>query len=112
MMRKTRSRLRAYRQSMNKELRVDVECRRRWGCYRRERRVADGASPWPQVGRRRELPRCKDNKKEVHLDDDMTYLQSGASGVALLLLGTIDARSLTARALASRRFSFSTSHCV
>jgi len=71
------------------------------GRYRRERRVADIASQKLQVGRKRELRGSKDKEKKVHLDDDMTYLQSSASRVALLLLGAID-RGLAARALSSR----------
>lgn len=41
-----------------------------------------------------------------------TYLKTSASRVALLLLGTFDARGLSTRALAARRLALSASHGV
>jgi hypothetical protein len=49
--------------------------------------------------------------RKTRLDNDGTYLQTGALRMTLLLLGTFDAGSLTAGALAARGLALSAGHC-
>lgn len=57
---------------------------------------------------RRATRRRRKKKKKAQA----TNLKAGASGVALLLLGTIVGRRLASRALSSRRFALAASHCA
>lgn len=48
---------------------------------------------------------------EEYLVVDLTYLQTSASRMALLLLGTVNPRRLAAGALAARGLALSAGHC-
>lgn len=62
----------------------------------------------PTARYRRATRRRRKKKKKAQA----TNLKAGASGVALLLLGTIVGRRLASRALSSRRFALAASHCA